>query len=134
MSRTKDGPNEETNDTRTSHEGFEEDQAKTSGARASAVVFQKLVLTPSGVSADPVDPPFATLPILTNKQLSVPANVFESSDTEIMAQEHVTISHPDIPHSQYIQPFSEIPSAPISHIHPLPTHNTDSPILAHSCL
>ena len=36
-------------------------------------------LTPSAVSADPVDPPFVTLPILTNEQLSVPANVFESS-------------------------------------------------------
>jgi len=36
-------------------------------------------LTPSAVSADPVDPPFVTLPILTNTQLSVPANVFESS-------------------------------------------------------
>ena len=91
-------------------------------------------LTPSGVSADPVDPPFVTLPILTNKQISVPANVFKSSDAEIMAQEHVTISHPDIPHSQYIQPFSAVPSAPISHIHPLPTHNTDSPILANLCL
>ena len=31
------------------------------------------------MSADPVDPPFVTLPILTNTQLSVPANVFESS-------------------------------------------------------
>jgi len=26
-----------------------------------------------------------------------------------------------IPHSQYIQPFPRIPSAPISHIHPLPS-------------
>jgi len=45
MSRTKDGPNEETskNDTRASHEGLEEDQAKTSGARASAVAFRKFV-------------------------------------------------------------------------------------------
>jgi len=45
MSRTKDGPNKETskNNTRTSHEGLEEDQAKTSGARASAVAFRKFV-------------------------------------------------------------------------------------------
>jgi len=45
MSGTKDGPNEETskNDTRTSHEGLEVDQAKTSGARASAVAFRKFV-------------------------------------------------------------------------------------------
>jgi len=45
MSRTKDGPSKETrnNDTRTSHEGLEEDQAKTSGARASAVAFRKFV-------------------------------------------------------------------------------------------
>jgi len=122
VSRTKDGPNEETskNDTRTSHERLEEDQAKTSGARVSTVAFHKLVLVASAVSADPVDPPFATLPTLTNKQLSVPANVFESRDAEIMAQEHVTISHPDIPHSQYIQPFPRVPSAPISHVHPLP--------------
>jgi len=35
--------------------------------------------TPSTVSADPVDPPFGTLPILTNHQLSVPTNIFESS-------------------------------------------------------
>ena len=42
---------------------------------------------------------------MTNQQLSVPANVFESSNTDIMAQEHVTISHPDVPHSQYIQSF-----------------------------
>jgi len=43
MSRTKDGPNEKTskNDTRTSHEGLEEDQTKISGARASAVAFRK---------------------------------------------------------------------------------------------
>jgi len=39
------------------------------------------------------------------------------------------ISHPYIPQSQYIQPYSRVPSAPISHIHPLPTHNTYSPIL-----
>jgi len=45
MSRTKDGPNEETSkkDTRTSHEGLEEDQAKTSVAGASAVAFRKFV-------------------------------------------------------------------------------------------
>ena len=45
MSRTKDGPNEETrkNDTRTSHEGLEGDQAKISGTRASAVAFRKFV-------------------------------------------------------------------------------------------
>jgi len=83
-SLTKDGPNEETskNDTSTSHEGLEEDQAKTSCAQTSAVVFRKFIfvfLTPSVVSADPVDPPFGTLPILTNQQLSIPANVFESS-------------------------------------------------------
>jgi len=70
------------NDTSTSHEGLEEDQVKTSGAQALAVVFRKFVfvfLTPSGVSVDPVDPPFGTLSILTNQQLSVPVNVFESS-------------------------------------------------------
>jgi len=31
------------NNTRASHEGLEEDQAKTSGARASAVAFRKFV-------------------------------------------------------------------------------------------
>jgi len=55
MSRTKDGPSEETrkNDTRTSHEGLEEDQAKTSGARASAVAFRKsrLWICPSETAA-----------------------------------------------------------------------------------
>jgi len=45
MPRTKDGPNKKTikNNTRPSHEGLEEDQVKTSGARASAVVFRKFV-------------------------------------------------------------------------------------------
>ena len=45
MLRTKDGPSKETrnNDTRTSHEGLEEDHAKTSGARASAVALRKFV-------------------------------------------------------------------------------------------
>ena len=44
MSRTKDGPNKETrkNNTSGSHEGLEE-EAKTSGARASAVAFRKFV-------------------------------------------------------------------------------------------
>ena len=70
-----------------------------------------------------------TLPILTNQQLSVPANVLNRADTEMMAQEHVTISHPDIPHSQYIQPYTRVPSAPISHIHPLPTHSLEPYLL-----
>ena len=45
MSRTKDGPIEETRKTtRELHtNGLEEDQAKTSGARASAVAFRKFV-------------------------------------------------------------------------------------------
>jgi len=41
--------------------------------------------------------------------------------TEIMAQEHIT-NHPYIPHSQYIQPLSRIPSVSISP-HTPPPHS-----------
>jgi hypothetical protein len=81
------------------------------------------------VSADPVDPPFVTLPILTNTQLSVPANVFESSrhrnhgagtrhdfpslypsltiHTALFScPKRPDLPHTPPPHSQYIQPHS----------------------------
>ena len=78
----------------------------------------------------PPMPPLVPLPRTSSK----------CRETEIITQEHVTTlpqphprvpsasisSHTPLPHSQYIQPLSRVPSARSPHIHPLPIHNTYS--------
>ena len=91
---------------------------------ASVVVFHKFVLTPSAASADPVNPPFVTLTIWTNKELFGPHERFRTEHTQKSWYKHITISHPDIPHTIHTTLFSCPKRTNLPH--PFPTHSTDS--------
>jgi len=111
------------NDPRTSHKGLEK-SGQDHWARPRLWPSTNSFLTPSAASADPVNPPFVTLTIWTNKELFGPHERFRTEHTQKSWYKHITISHPDIPHTIHTTLFSCPKRTNLPH--PLPTHSTDS--------